>query len=82
MTLSDLLDDVFGALPEDRRKMVQAMVDEYGAGENLRLLLALVASADRRERDSPGCSSATSTARNWPGRTSRIPGRFKATSGT
>jgi hypothetical protein len=30
--------------------MVQAMVDEYGAGENLRLLLALVASADRRER--------------------------------
>jgi len=50
MTLSDLLDDVFGALPEDRRKMVQAMVDEYGAGENLRLLLALVASADRRER--------------------------------
>jgi hypothetical protein len=30
--------------------MVQAMVDEYGAGENLRLLLARVASADRRER--------------------------------
>ena len=50
MTLSDLLEDVFGALPEDRRKMVQALVDEYGAGENLRLLLALVASADRRER--------------------------------
>ena len=50
MTLSDLLDDVFDSLPEDRRKMVQAMVDEYGAGENLRLLLALVASADRRER--------------------------------
>ena len=50
MTLSDLLDDVFGALPEDRRKMVQAMIDEYGAGDNLRLLLALVAAADRRER--------------------------------
>ena len=50
MNLSDLLEDVFGALPDDRRKMVQDMVDEYGAGENLRFLLALVATADRRER--------------------------------
>ena len=50
MNLSDLLEDVFGALPDDRRKMVQDMVDEYGAGDNLRFLLALVATADRRER--------------------------------
>ena len=50
MNLSDLLEDVFGALPDDRRKMVQDMVDEYGAGDNLRFLLALIATADRRER--------------------------------
>ena len=50
MFLSDLYDDVLGALPEDRRKIAQAMIEEYGAGETARFMLALIASADSRER--------------------------------
>lgn len=50
MNLGDLLADVIGRLPEDRRKVVQTLVDKYGAGENLRFILTLVAAASKRER--------------------------------
>ena len=50
MKLGDLLADVAGRLPEDRRQAVQALVDKYGAGENLRFILTLVATAGKRER--------------------------------
>lgn len=50
MNLGDLLADVAGRLPEDRRQVVQALVDKYGAGENLRFILTLVAAASKRER--------------------------------
>lgn len=50
MNLGDLLADVVGRLPEDRRQVVQTLVDKYGAGENLRFILTLVAAAGKRER--------------------------------
>ena len=50
MTLSDLLEDVVGELPDDRRKMVEALVEEYGAVETCRFMLFLLAGADQRER--------------------------------
>ena len=50
MNLGDLLADVVGRLPEDRRQVVQTLVDKYGAGENLRFILPLVAAAGKRER--------------------------------
>lgn len=50
MNLGDLLADVAGRLPEDRRQAVQALVDKYGAGENLRFILTLVAAGSKRER--------------------------------
>ena len=50
MNLGDLLADVAGRLPEDRRKVVQVLVEKYGAGENLRFILTLVATGGKRER--------------------------------
>ncbi|MSR83287.1 MAG: hypothetical protein EXS58_10255 [Candidatus Latescibacteria bacterium] len=50
MNLGDLLADVIGRLPEDRRQVVQTLVEKYGAGENLRFILLLVAAASKRER--------------------------------
>lgn len=50
MNLGDLLADVTGRLPEDRRRAVQALVAKYGADENLRFILTLVAAGGKRER--------------------------------
>lgn len=50
MKLADLLADVAGRLPEPRRKAVESLIAEYGAGDNLRFLLNLVAGASKRER--------------------------------
>ncbi|MBI2505884.1 MAG: hypothetical protein HYW07_21935 [Candidatus Latescibacteria bacterium] len=50
MNLRDLLADVAGRLPDDRRQAVQVLADKYGAGENLRFTLALVATGSKRER--------------------------------
>ncbi len=50
MNLGDLLADVAGRLPEDRRQAVQALVAKYGADENLRFILTLVAAGGKRER--------------------------------
>ena len=48
--LSDLMDDVRAALPEEKRKLVDAVVEKYGADENCRFMLALMATASKRER--------------------------------
>jgi hypothetical protein len=50
MNLGDLLADVTGRLSADRRQAVQALVDKYGASENLRFILTLVAAGSKRER--------------------------------
>jgi hypothetical protein len=50
MNLGDLLADVAGRLPEDRRQAVQGLVAKYGAGENLRFVLTLVAAGGKRDR--------------------------------
>lgn len=48
--LSDLMDDVRAALPEEKRKLVDAVVEAYGADENCHFMLALMATASKRER--------------------------------
>jgi hypothetical protein len=50
MELNELLDEVNGRLPDDRRRAVETLVEEYGASEQGRLLMALVAAATKRER--------------------------------
>ena len=50
MTLSDLLGDVEKGLPKERRQALEAIVNEYGAGDNARFMLALVAASSKRER--------------------------------
>ena len=50
MTLADLLADVLSSLPAERRKAVEALAGEYGADDNTRFLLSLVAGGTRRER--------------------------------
>ncbi len=49
MKLSDLMDDVRAALPEEKRKLVDAVVEKYGADENCHFMLALMATASKRE---------------------------------
>lgn len=50
MTLSDLLADVEAGLPEESAKAMAAIVKEYGASENCKFMLALVAAGTKRER--------------------------------
>ena len=50
MNLAKLLEDVTGQLPEDRRKALEGLVAEFSAGEDFRFLLALVAGANKRQR--------------------------------
>ena len=50
MKLSDLMDDVRATLPEEKRKLIDAVIDKYGADENCQFMLALMASATKRER--------------------------------
>ena len=50
MDLADLWNDVVAQLPEDRRKAMEAVIEEYGAGETFRFLLALTAGTSHRER--------------------------------
>ena len=50
MKLADLLGDVVGQLSEAQRREMEALVAEYGAGETLRFLLALLAGTNKRER--------------------------------
>ncbi len=50
MNLADLLADVVEQLPEDKRKVMDALVNEFEPGEDFRFLLALVAGASQRQR--------------------------------
>ena len=48
--LADLLSDVIGQLPDKKQQAVDELVEEFGAGETFRFLLALAAAASKRER--------------------------------
>ena len=50
MNLADLWNDVAAQLSEDQRKAMEAVIEEYGAGETFRFLLALTAGTSPRER--------------------------------
>lgn len=50
MDLAVLLEDVIGKLPEEKQQVMHEIVNEYGANDNLRFILALVTGASRRER--------------------------------
>ena len=50
MNLTDLLGDVVAQLPDDRRKVMEALVKEHGGDDNSRFLLALVTGASKRQR--------------------------------
>ena len=50
MNLASLIEPIVESLPEDRRKIMGAIVAEYDPGDTQRLLLALVAAASTRER--------------------------------
>ena len=49
MQLRELMDDVHKRLPDGRRRLVEALSEEYGASEQGRLMMALVAAATKRE---------------------------------
>jgi hypothetical protein len=48
--ISELLSSMMDQLPADRQKAVNGLVDEYGATDSGKLVLALVAGATARER--------------------------------
>lgn len=50
MNLVSLIEPIVEGLPEDRRKIMEAIVAEFKPGDPQRLLLALVAAASKRER--------------------------------
>lgn len=49
MDFAVLLEDVIGKLPEDKRQVLDEIVEEYGANDNLRFLLGLTTGASKRE---------------------------------
>ncbi len=49
-SVSDLFADVAAELPDERRQAMAALVDEYGASDTCRIMMALLAGADTRER--------------------------------
>tara|TARA_Y100000588_G_C14127606_1_gene870120 strand:+ start:778 stop:981 length:204 start_codon:yes stop_codon:yes gene_type:complete len=50
MDFTVLLEDVIGKLPEDKRQVMDEIIAEYSANDNLRFLLALTTGANKRER--------------------------------
>jgi len=50
VNLASLIEPIVESLPDDRRKIMGAIVAEYDPGDTQRLLLALVAAASKRER--------------------------------
>ena len=50
LNLVSLIEPIVERLPEDRRKIMEAIIAEYEPGDTQRLLLALVAAASKRER--------------------------------
>ncbi|MEE3257873.1 MAG: hypothetical protein VX293_01555 [Candidatus Latescibacterota bacterium] len=50
MNLTSLIESIVAGLPEDRRKIMEGVVEEFSPGDTQRLLLALVAAAGKSER--------------------------------
>ena len=50
MNLTSLIESIVAELPEDRRKIMEGVVEEFSLGDTQRLLLALVAAAGKSER--------------------------------
>jgi len=50
LKLADLLADVVEQLPDDKQRAMNELIEEFGAGETFRFLLALAAAANKRER--------------------------------
>ena len=50
MNLTTLIEPIIAGLPEDRHKILDGVVGEFAPGDPQRLLLALVATASKRER--------------------------------
>ena len=50
MNLTSLIESIIAGLPEDRRKIMEGVVEEFSPGDTQRLLLALVAAAGKSER--------------------------------
>ena len=50
LNLFSLIEPIVERLPEDRRKIMEAIVAEFDPSDTQRLLLALVAAASKRER--------------------------------
>lgn len=49
-SVSDLLADVVAKLPAEKKKAMSTLVDEYGASDTCRFMMALLAACDTRER--------------------------------
>lgn len=49
-SISDLLADVVAELPVEKKQAMAAIIDEYGAADTCRFMMALLAGADARER--------------------------------
>ena len=50
MNLTSLIESIIAGLPEDRRKIMEGVVEEFSPDDTQRLLLALVAAAGKSER--------------------------------
>ncbi len=50
MNIETLHGQIVAQLPEDRRAVMKALNDEFEMGETMRLILALVAGVNQRER--------------------------------
>ena len=50
MAEMDLTEQVVSRIPDDRRKIMDGLLEKLDGSENCRLLLALVAGASKRER--------------------------------
>jgi len=50
LNLTSLIESIVAGLPEDRRKIMEGVVEEFSPGDTQRLLLALVAAAGKSER--------------------------------
>lgn len=50
MNIGTLHGQIVARLPEDRRAVMQALIDEFEMGETMRLILALAAGTNQRER--------------------------------
>ncbi|MGB1718273.1 MAG: hypothetical protein ACPHSD_11065 [Candidatus Latescibacterota bacterium] len=50
MDIESLYGQIAARLPEDRRLVMESLMDEFEVGTTMRLLLALVSGANQRER--------------------------------